>query len=248
MGLFHKQTKPSDDSADITQEEQFLDANFREELRNHGRWYFEKVINENGVLFKKDLDTTVDAIHLELKDHITRQLDDALVAMGNEIKTHISQQVEAQFSQYVKTMTDAQQTALQTMTKSAQDLEARHKELGETLTRNVTAQEGLLHAAFEDNKAQIVAMKDAQNTALQWLNYTAQEMQTLQKQITESLEKNVAAQEKAIVENFENNMAQVVEHYLLGALSDQYDLKAQVPAIIKQLEANKQAIMDDMKL
>ena len=43
-------------------------------------------------------------------------------------------------------------------------------------------------------------------------------------------------------------MAQVVEHYLLGALGDQYDVKAQLPSIIKQLEDNKQVIVDDMKL
>ena len=43
-------------------------------------------------------------------------------------------------------------------------------------------------------------------------------------------------------------MAAIVERYLLGALGDQYDLKAQLPAIIKQMEENKQAIADDMKL
>lgn len=248
MGLFHKQSKPADDLVDIDQEQQFLDENFREELRNHGRWYFEKVINENGVLFKKDLDSTIEHIDLEIATHITQKLDDALLALSTELKNHVSKQIEEQFSGYVKTMTDAQATALATMTKSAQDLEARHKQLGETLSKNVTAQEGLLHAAFEENKAQIVAMKDAQNTALQWLNYTAQELQTQQKQITESLQKNVAEQEKTLVDVFANNMDQIVEHYLLGALGDQYDLKAQVPAIIKQLEANKQAIVDDMKL
>ena len=43
-------------------------------------------------------------------------------------------------------------------------------------------------------------------------------------------------------------MARIIEHYLLEALGDQYDLKAQLPAIIQQLETNKQAIVDDMKL
>jgi hypothetical protein len=31
-------------------------------------------------------------------------------------------------------------------------------------------------------------------------------------------------------------------------LGDQYDMKAQLPLIIKQMEANRQAMMDDMKL
>lgn len=51
-----------------------------------------------------------------------------------------------------------------------------------------------------------------------------------------------------LVDAFEQNMAQIIEHYLLGALGDQYDLKAQLPSIIKQMQDNKQAIVDDMKL
>jgi hypothetical protein len=51
-----------------------------------------------------------------------------------------------------------------------------------------------------------------------------------------------------LVTAFESNMAQIVEHYLLGALGDQYDLKAQLPSIIKQMEANKDVIVEDMKL
>jgi hypothetical protein len=55
-------------------------------------------------------------------------------------------------------------------------------------------------------------------------------------------------QEEALINGFESNMARIIEQYLLGALGDQYDLKAQLPSIIGQMEANKQAIVDDMKL
>jgi hypothetical protein len=40
----------------------------------------------------------------------------------------------------------------------------------------------------------------------------------------------------------------VVEHYLVGALGDQYDLKTQLPSILASLEENKQTIVDDVKL
>ena len=66
--------------------------------------------------------------------------------------------------------------------------------------------------------------------------------------MAETLEANAAKQQEILAKAFEENMAQVIEHYLLGALGDQYDLKAQLPAIIKQMEENKQAIVDDMKL
>jgi len=58
----------------------------------------------------------------------------------------------------------------------------------------------------------------------------------------------VASQEEMLVGAFQSNMAAIVEHYLLGALGDQYDLKAQLPAIIKQMDENKKAIVDDMQL
>lgn len=43
-------------------------------------------------------------------------------------------------------------------------------------------------------------------------------------------------------------MARILEHYLIGALGEQTHFKAQLPSIIEQLEKNKQAMMDDMKL
>lgn len=248
MGLFHKQQQSDDDAVDLTKEEQFFDKYFREELRNHGRWYFEKIINENGLLFKKDLDTTVDEINTELKEHITRQLDDAIAHVTDEIKNHATKQIEGQFAEFAKTMQEAQRAALEQMTASAHELEGQYKNLSETLTKNVADQDALLHNAFEDSKAQLISMKDAQGQAIQWLNHSAQELQDQQKQLTENLAKNVAEQEQVLIEAFESNMAQTVEHYLLGALGDQYDLKAQLPSIIKQLEANKQEMVDDIKL
>jgi hypothetical protein len=91
-------------------------------------------------------------------------------------------------------------------------------------------------------------MKEAQDAALKWLNQSAQALNDQYQTINTTLQKNVAAQQEMLVSGFQSNMAAIVEHYLLGALGDQYDLKAQLPAIIKQMEENKQAIADDMKL
>ncbi len=57
MGLFKHTQDPKNQSSDelLNEEEHFFDEYFREELRNHGRWYFEKVINENGELFKREI-------------------------------------------------------------------------------------------------------------------------------------------------------------------------------------------------
>lgn len=237
-------TAPSDQNS----QDQFLDEYFREELRNRGRWYFEKIINENGSLFKKDLDATVDQIDAELKEHVTKQLDAAIAQINAELKIHVTQQIDTQFAEYSQTMKVAQDTALKAMTDSAAALQAQHKQLSETLQKHVADQNAILHSAYQESRAQVATMKDSQRVALEWLKSSVQAMQEQYQQLGTTLQNNVAAQQSMLIGAFESNMALVVEHYLLGALGDQYDLKAQLPSIIKQMEANKQAMVDDMKL
>lgn len=250
MGLFqHKNNAKKSSNEDIVAaEEHFFDEYFREELRNHGRWYFEKVINENGELFKRDLEETIKQVNIELKEHVTVQLDAAIAQVNAELKEHTTKQLEAQFEAYGKALKEAQDDALQSLVESSKKLQEQHEQLRNALEKNVADQQALLHDAFNDNKAQMVAMKEAQESALKWLNQSAQALHDQYQQMSITLQKSVADQQEMLVSNFESNMAQIIEHYLLDALGDQYDLKEQLPAIIKQMEENKQAIADDMKL
>ncbi len=251
MGLFqHKKDaqkkSPAEEAADT--EEHFFDENFREELRNHGRWYFEKVINENADLFKQDLDATIAQVNTDLKAHVTQQLDAAVIDVNTEVKELVTGQLDRQLAEYSRTLKEAQDTALQTLTRSAQALQEQHQQLALSLQRSIADQEALLNNVFEGSKTQIATMSDSQASALKWLAQSAQAMQEQYQQMSTILQNNVATQEAALVGVFEKNMARVIEHYLLGALGDQYDLKAQLPSIIQQMEANKKVIADDMKL
>lgn len=250
MGIFQHKQDPKKSPSDslLPEEAHIFDEYFREELRNHGRWYFEKVINENGELFKRDLEQTIAAVNADLKEHVTKQLDGAIAQVNQELKEHTAKQLQDQFDEYSKTLKDAQEQALKSMTESTETLKQQHDELRTALQKNVKDQQDLLHNAFEDNKTQIASMKEAQDAALKWLNQSAQALNDQYQNINTTLQKNVAAQEEMLVSSFQSNMAAIVEHYLLGALGDQFDLKAQLPAIIKQMEENKQAIADDMKL
>lgn len=251
MGIFQNKKpdpkkSPSDDL--LQEQEHFFDEYFREELRNHGRWYFEKVINENGELFKRDLQETIAKVNVELKEHVTEQLSDAIMQVNTDLKQHAVQQLQAQFSEYSKSLEEAQEVALASMTESAQTLKSKHEELRQTLEKNVVDQRDLLHTAFNENKTQISAMKEAQEEALKWLNQSAQGLHDQYQQMSMVLQKNVKSQEELLVTTFQDNMAQVVEHYLLGALGDQFDMKTQLPLILQQMEENKQAMKDDMTL
>jgi hypothetical protein len=247
MGLFHKQKGLSDEEAAML-EGHFLDENFREELRNHGRLYFEKVINENATLFKEDLDATIVQVNTELKDHVIGRLDASIARINTELKEHITTQLDDKFSQYGKVLEEAQDKALQSLNDSAHAVEQQHQQLSATLQKSIASQNVMATSLFEKNMAEMTAIKAAQEAALQTLNSSVQAVQEQSQKLSTTLQENIAKQEEALISAFEGNMARIIEHYLLDALGDQYDLKAQLPAIMRQMEANKQVIADDMKL
>lgn len=250
MGLFHN--KNDEDAEKILQ---FFDEHFQEQLRERGREYFEKVIDESGSNFQKQLDLTVSGINADIKEHVTSQLDAAIVRIGQDISSHVSGQLDARLAEHGKAIQTAQDDALRAMSENIETMKRQHQELiadlqknVADLERNVMAQETGLSTMLEENKKDVSTMKEAQTSALRWLNESAQAMHQQNQQIAEMLQKNVVDQETMIINAFEQNMASVVEHYLMDALGEQYDLKTQLPAIIKQMEQNKQVIMDDMKL
>lgn len=162
---------------DIVEEDatHLFNTEFREELKNRGRLRFEKIIDENAMFLKQDLDMTIS----QLNDYMKQQ---------------ISSKLDAEFAEYAKAMKEAQDLALATLKKTAEEVEAQRV------------------------------------------------------QLADALKKDVAEREIALLKVYEENMAKIVEHYVLQALGDQFDLKTQLPYIIAQMEANKANIMEDMRL
>jgi len=162
---------------DIAEEDatHLFNKEFREELRNRGRLRFEKIIDENAMFLKQDLDLTISQLNEYMKKEISAKLD-------------------GEFAAYSKAMQEAQELALGSLQKTAKEVE-------------------------EQRLALATALK-----------------------------KDVAEREAALLKVYEDNMAKIVEHYVLLALGDQFDLKSQLPYIIGQLETNKQTIMEDMRL
>jgi uncharacterized protein YbjQ (UPF0145 family) len=251
MGLFqHKKPvekkSPEEEATDAVTH--FIDETFKDELRSYGRAYFEKIINDTGALFQQDLNTTIGQVNVQLQDHVTKQLDVAIAQVNVELKDRVAKQLENQFTEYNNEMKKAQDVALQSLTQNSEELQAEYNDLRTTLQKNVADQKVTLTNVFEENKIRIAEMKEAQDLALKSLNDSAQALKDQYAQINDTLQKNVASQEAVLVSAFEENMGRIIEHYLLGALGDQYDMKAQLPSIIRQMEENKQALVDDMKL
>jgi uncharacterized protein YbjQ (UPF0145 family) len=251
MGLFqHKNSDviktPQQEASDAVAN--YIDETFKEELRTYGKTYFEKVINDTGSLFQQDLNATIGQVNVQLQAHVTKQLDVAIAQVNVELKDRVAKQLEGQFTEYNNEMKAAQETALLTLTENAAELQADYQELRTTLKKNVADQKLTLTNVFEENKVRIAEMKAAQDLAMKSLNDSAEALKKQHQEIGEILQKNVADQQAMLINVFEENMGHIIEHYLLGSLGDQYDLKAQLPSIIKQMEENKQAIVEDMKL
>lgn len=123
-----------------------------------------------------------------------------------------------------------------------QDLDATTAKLNEYM------QQQIMTKLDEEFGAYAKAMHDAQNMALTSLQKTAEEIETQRHALSEALKAEMAEREKALLKVYEENMAKIIEHYLLQALGNHFDLKSQLPYIIKEMEANKKAIMEDMRL
>lgn len=294
MGLFqHKH-----DDAVLDEVAGVFDEQYRDELRQQGRDYMEKVVDEHVATLTKDLQAAAADITTELKTHMTKQLDATISHMNTELSKHLQERLK----ENDRVMQDAQDLVVQSLNRSAQALHAKYQELGLTLQQTVASQEAMMIGVLEENKVQmsttqtaqaavlktlqetakvsqdqsrqlyetlertateqatelqqvykdnttsLVAVKTAQDAALATLTSSVQALQQQHDELRQMLETNVARQEVMLVDAFQTNMAQIVEQYLLGALGEQYDVKAQLPAIIKQLEANKDAIKEDMTL
>ncbi len=148
----------------------------------------------------------------------------------------------------INTTQTIQDAVLETLKKSIKDSQDQTEQMSEVLQQSVTDRTTLLSELYEKNVQQLNGVESAQNQALQSIESSARAVQQQYDQLNEMLEKTIADQKAAMIDAFQDDMARVIEHYVLGALGDQYDMKAQLPAIIQQMEANKQAMVDDMKL
>lgn len=228
MGIFDHKKKTTEEIAE-EQAASFFDDVFREELRGRARQYFDKIINENAQLFKDDLDKTITQVYSDLREELAHKVDE-------------------QFAEYSKGLKEAQDNALKSLDRSVQSLHEQNQQLGEKLKTTLTEQETIMQTMVDESKTRLESLKSSQESTQQALETGVAQLQEQQQKIKEQLDKSVADQTTLAIQTFESNMAQVVEHYLLAALGDQYDVKAQLPSIISQLEANKQTIVDDMKL
>lgn len=173
LGPKTKEKEPEYTDAAERDVERIFNDEFREELRNRGRLHFEKIIGENAMFLQQDLRLTTSQVNEYMKQEITKSL-------------------QAAFTKYEESITDAKQLAVDSIHKTQEIVEQQREMLGA------------------------------------------------------QLEKEIAADKARALQRFNDNMAEIVNHYVLAAIGNQISLDDQLDYIMSELERNKAAIIEDI--
>ncbi len=101
-----------------------------------------------------------------------------------------------------------------------------------------------LKAAFESYEA---AISDARQLAIESIEKTKVTIDEQRQTMVAQLEAEISAEKQDRIRRFDENMAQIVNHYVLAAIGDQIDLNSQLEYILGELETNKAAILEDIR-
>lgn len=122
-----------------------------------------------------------------------------------------------------------------------QDLRLTTSQLNDYMKTEITRN---LQEEFEKYERSITDAKQLAIESIQKTNTAIDEQRVI---MGEQLQTEINAAKKQILARFESNMADVVNHYVLEAIGNQIDLTDQLEYILANLEANKQAIIEDIQ-
>ncbi len=122
-----------------------------------------------------------------------------------------------------------------------QDLRQTTSQLNEYMRTEITK---TLQQEFKKYEQSIA---DAKQIALDSIKKTSTSIEQQRQILQQQLYAEIQAEKVRIINNFEKEMATIINHYVLAAIGNQVDLSDQLDYILAELEANKEAIAEDIK-
>lgn len=122
-----------------------------------------------------------------------------------------------------------------------QDLRLTTSQLNDFMKTEVT------HVLKEEFAKYEESINDAKQLAIDSIQKTQDTIEQQRELLSAQMNEQITAEKSRTLERFEARMADVVNHYVLEAVGDQIDLSEQLDFILNQMEANKEAIMRDIK-
>lgn len=143
---------------------------------------------------------------------------------------------------------NSQEATLRSLEQNVGSTQDEFNQLIDKLKNMANEQESMMNQVLRDNTDRLNATKDAQNAAISSIQRSVDALEEQSKNLSTTLDSSIKKQKDIMTEAFQENMARIIEHYVMESAGDAFKIDDQIPAIIQQLEENKQAITDDMKL
>lgn len=121
-----------------------------------------------------------------------------------------------------------------------QDLRLTTSQLNEYMKTEITSK---LQDEFNKYEQSIMDAKQLAVESIQKTNAAIDEQREL---LGQQVQKEIVAEKQQLVKRFEQNMTDIINHYVLAAIGNQIDLNDQLEYILADLEANKAAIIEDI--
>ncbi len=122
-----------------------------------------------------------------------------------------------------------------------QDLRLTTSELNEYMKSEITQKLQEEFAKYEQS------ITDAKEMALDSISKTQEAIEQQRTMMGQQLLTEIENEKLRLVKRFEENMADIVNHYVLTAIGDQIDLNDQLEFILSDIDANKEAIIEDLR-
>lgn len=122
-----------------------------------------------------------------------------------------------------------------------QDLRLTTSQLNDYMKNEIT------HKLQDEFSKYEQSIMDAKQLAIESIQKTNAAIDEQREVLGQQVQEEISGEKKQLIQRFEENMADIVNHYVVAAVGNQIDLNDQLEYILGELETNKQAIMEDIK-
>ncbi len=122
-----------------------------------------------------------------------------------------------------------------------QDLRLTTSQINEYMKQEITKTLQEEFAKYEQS------IEDAKKQAMDAMQKTQVALEEERQILRQKLQAEVDAQRERLIKRFEENMGEIVNHYVLDAIGSEIDLSDQLEYILGELEANKEVMVEDIR-
>ena len=122
-----------------------------------------------------------------------------------------------------------------------QDLRLTTSQLNEYMKSEITK------TLMEEFSKYEQSINDAKELAIDSIAKTQSAIEDERQMLHNNLEKEFQTERERLITKFEDNMAEIVNHYVLNAVGNEIDLSDQLEYILSEMEANKATMVEDIR-